>query len=304
MDLDELRAFLKVVDEGSLARAAATLLVSRTTIRRRIEALEARLGAALFARNATGVEPTEAGRLLAARGRIIVREADFLTEALREAQGEPAGTLRVALPPGLPPFLLQPVAALWRQRYPRLSIHFRITEEPLRALLDQVDVAVVFGDVDPHGPWMVLPILSLREWIVASDAYLARRGTPRTIEDLAEHELLVWCLPGQDPARLPHLTDGPFVVQPAVVSSDVHWLRQCAMAGMGLVYLPDARLPDAFEGAVPLRPVLPDLVGRRFEATVAFSRSRNGSPQMRAVLNDLVPLVEQARAMLARLQPR
>jgi DNA-binding transcriptional LysR family regulator len=302
MDLDELRAFLKVVDEGSLARAASTLLVSRTTIRRRIEALEARVGTPLFGHTASGVEPTEAGRLLAARGRLLLREAEHLAEALRDGTAEPSGVLRVAVPPGLPPFLLQPVVRLWRERYARLSIDITVREEPMRALLESADLAAVFGDVVASGPWTVLPVATLREWIVASDDYLARRGTPASIEELAGHELLVWRSPDGDPRLMPG-TDRPWPVEPSVSSSDVHWLRKCAMAGMGLVCLPDARLPDP-PGSIPLRPVLSDRVGRSFPFSVAFSRTRAGSPQMRAVLHDLVPSVERARTMLQALQGR
>lgn len=296
MDLDELRAFLKVVDEGSLARAAATLLVSRTTIRRRIEALEARVGTPLFAHSTSGVEPTEAGRLLASRGRLLLREAEHLTEALRDGSAEPTGVLRIAVPPGLPPFLLQPLVRLWRERYPRLSVDITVCERPMRALLELADLAAVFGEVDPNGPWTVLPVATLREWLVASDDYLRRRRVPTSLEELSGHDVLVWRSADRDPRLLP-TTERPWPIEPCVVSSDVHWLRQCAMAGMGLTYLPDARLPDP-PGSVPLRRVLGDRVGRSFPFSVAFSRTRAGSPHMRAVLNDLVPLVERARAML------
>lgn len=302
MDLDELRSFLTVVDEGSLARAASVLLVSRTTIRRRIEALEARVGRPLFGRTHAGVVLTDAGELLAARGRLFLREAELLAEALRDARREPSGVMRIAVPPGLPPFLLQPVIASSRARYPRLHIHLTVTEQPLRALLDTVDLAVVFGEVPADGPWGVLPVVPLREWLVASEAYLARHGEPRTLDDLAAHEILVWRPPDRDPRDLP-TRGGSLRVDPGVVSPDVHWLRHCAMAGMGLVYVPDGLLPDPTEGAVPLRPVLVDVVGRRFDATVAFSKIRATSPEMRAVLTDMVPMIERARALLERLQP-
>jgi DNA-binding transcriptional LysR family regulator len=170
----------------------------------------------------------------------------------------------------------------------------------MRALLELADIAVVFGEVDASGPWTVLPVVTLREWLVASDDYLARRGVPGSLDDLGEHELLVWRPPDGDPRLLP-TTERPWAIEAAVVSSDVHWLRQCAMAGMGLVYLPDARLPDP-PGSIPLRPVLADRVGRSFPLSVAFSRTRAGSPQMRAVLQDLVPAVERARAMLQAVQ--
>ena len=73
MDLEELRSFLAVVETGSFLAAATNLGVARATLRRRVDALEARAGVPLLERTARGVTVTEAGSVLMARGRQVVK---------------------------------------------------------------------------------------------------------------------------------------------------------------------------------------------------------------------------------------
>src|SRR5512140_3473195 len=136
MDLEELRAFLDVVETGSFLAAAESLGVSRTTLRRRVEALEARAGVPLLKSTQQGIVLTEAGEVLAQRGRIMMQETSALLASIREVGHEPTGVLRVVMPVGLPPHQLTPLFGLLRTHYPRLSVHARFSEDPLSEPLD------------------------------------------------------------------------------------------------------------------------------------------------------------------------
>src|SRR5437763_16611588 len=124
MDLEQLRAFLAVVETGSFLTAARSLKLSRATLRRRIDELEARAGIPLLERTRMGAVVTEPGRVLAARGRLLVQEAGAVLQSVREIGSAPSGTLRIMLPAGLPPHVLTPLFALMRMRYPKLA--FRV----------------------------------------------------------------------------------------------------------------------------------------------------------------------------------
>src|SRR5262245_28360838 len=121
MDLEELRAFLQVVEQGSFLAAADALTVSRTTLRRRVGSLEVRAGVPLLESTQQGVVLTDAGRVLAARGRMLEEEANALIASVREVGQEPSGVLRIALPVGLPPHVLAPLLVAVRATYPRLA---------------------------------------------------------------------------------------------------------------------------------------------------------------------------------------
>ena len=164
MDLEELRAFLAVADSGSFLTAAKSLRLSRATLRRRIDQLEARAGVMLVDR--TGVLLTEAGTMLAGRGRLMVQEASALIESVREVGAEPAGVLRILLPVGLPPHLLTPLLGFVRARYPRISYRVHFSDDPVGGIIENVDLALHFGDRSPSGPWVSREMVRVRVWIV------------------------------------------------------------------------------------------------------------------------------------------
>lgn len=140
MDLEELRAFLAVADSGSFLTAAKSLRLSRATLRRRIDQLEARAGVMLVDRTRTGVLLTEAGTMLAGRGRLMVQEASALIESVREVGAEPAGVLRILLPVGLPPHLLTPLLGFVRARYPRISYRVHFSDDPVGGIIENVNL--------------------------------------------------------------------------------------------------------------------------------------------------------------------
>lgn len=294
MDLEELRAFLQVVESGSFLAAADDLQVSRTTLRRRVGSLEARAGVPLLESTQQGVVLTDAGRVLARRGRELHEEAGALLASVREVGQEPAGVLRAALPVGLPPELLAALFGWLREAYPRLHVELRYSEDPLSESLIGVDMAVHFGGAAPsRGKWISYEIVQAPERLLASAAYLARRGTPASIEDLSRHELLAWRPPGDDARAWPIRGGGSFSVDPALVSTDIHAVRACALAGLGIALVPDAGIPEP-GGPSGLVPVLPDLVGRARALRVTVPEALADLPKIRMVL-------ERTRSFLGEL---
>jgi len=234
MDLEELRAFLHVVESGSFLAAADRLQVCRTTLRRRVDSLEARAGVPLLESTQQGIVLTDAGRVLSRRGRLLDEEADALLASIREVGQEPSGVLHVALPVGLPPQLIASIFAALRAEYPRLHVEIRFRDDPIGDSLVGVDIAVHFSDITPKGKWLSYVILRMQEQLVAGKEYLARRGTPVSVDDLAHHELFAWQPPGGDARAWPLRRGGTFSVAPTMISSDVHLVRHCCLAGLGL----------------------------------------------------------------------
>ncbi len=164
MDLEELSAFLDVVETGSFLAAAESLGVSRTTLRRRVEALEARAGVPLLKSTRQGILLTEAGEMLAQRGRIMMQETSALLASIREVGHEPSGMLRMVMPVGLPPHLLTPLFGVLRttlsaaerprplqRRPPGRAAGRRGHGGPLRGGHPQGAVALARGDAGARG---------------------------------------------------------------------------------------------------------------------------------------------------------
>jgi DNA-binding transcriptional LysR family regulator len=287
MDLQELRAFIAVVETGSLLAAARSLDVSRTTHRRQVASLEARAGVPLLESARHGVTPTEAGQVLARHGRAMMQEVSALIASIREVGHAPSGTLQIVFPVGLPPHILAPLFVAAQRVYPKLHFHCRFSDDPLSEPLTNIDIAVHFSEDAPKGAWISHVILRARELLLASRAYLEQRGTPRNIEDLRRHALLAWQAPGED-ARLWRTLKGmPFTVDPALIATDIHFLRKCCIAGMGIGLVPDALLPDPGPEAGELVPVLPDIVGQERPVRVSVPTVLAEIPKIKMIL-DLV----------------
>jgi DNA-binding transcriptional LysR family regulator len=284
MDLEELRAFLDVVETGSFLAAAESLGVSRTTLRRRVEALEARAGVPLLKSTRNGIVLTEAGGVLAQRGRIMMQETSALLASIREVGQEPSGTLRVVMPVGIPPHLFTPLFGFLRATYPQLSLHARFSANPLGEPLDDVDMAIHLGEDSPRGPWLSHVVLRVREGLIASREYLQRRGTPRSLRELRGHELFSWEAPGDDARSWPTLQGAAFAVEPALMTADIHLIRSCCIAGLGIGLVPSLDVADPGIPEDLLVPVLPDVVGRARPLRISVPEALGEIPKIKQVL--------------------
>jgi DNA-binding transcriptional LysR family regulator len=292
MDLEELRAFLHVVDAGSFLAGADALGISRSTLRRRVDALEARVGVRLLESTKQGIVLTDAGRVIAGRGRALHAEATALVQTAREVSEVPSGVMRVLLPVGLPPHALVPIVAGMRMAYPTVSFVGRFSDDPIGESLSGVDLAVHFSDGPPKGRFVSYELLRVREWLVASRDYLARRGTRASIADLPRHDLLAWQAPGEDAHQWPLLTGKTFRVDPVLIGTDIHLMRQGALAGLGIALVPDAMMADPGFPPDALAPVLPDVVGRERGLRLTV-------PEMIAEVPKIKMVLDRVRAFIA-----
>ncbi len=293
MDLEELRAFLEVVEAGSVLAAADSKGVSRTTLKRRIEALESRAGVPLMRSTSRGIVLTQAGQTLLERGRVMEREVSVLLSSLRRAGQVPEGLLRVVAPVGLPPAVVTQLLGAVRQRWPALSVDLRPSADPMREDLTDVDLVLHFAAASPVGPWETVELVRLRLWALASQRYLERRGTPESPEDLPGHDLLSWAGPEMDPGAWMVHNAAPMRVRPVMVSPDIHQLRECAIQGLGIALLPDALLPAMSAGDAQLRPVLPEQLSREIGFLISAPALLATSPKISQVLTAVRSFVEQ-----------
>lgn len=281
VDLDELRAILAVAETGSVLAASDRLRLTRTTLRRRLESLEARVGAPLIFRGPGGATLTDAGDVVVRHARTILSESAALLAAAREAGESGGGTLRVVMPVGMPPVALTALYGAIHAMVPGMAFEARMAEDPLHALVDDVDLAFHFGDPPETGAWITRVMRPAREVLVASASCFERLGRPDTVEDLERCELLIWRRPGHDPHALP-LADGRTVpIRPMLVTSDVHILHTLAADGAGIALVPDGQVP----GTPDVVHVMPELVGRDCPLRMLVPEAMAQSPKVKRLLD-------------------
>jgi DNA-binding transcriptional LysR family regulator len=186
LDWTALRDFLAVAETGSLSRAARRLGVSQPTLTRRMAALEARLRTELFRRTARGVELTEAGELVLPAARQMEQEAHGVEIAISGRDAALAGVVRVTSTEGLGIHWLTPALAEFQLAHPAIEIQLLVQNQVLNLLQREADIAVRLSR--PLQPDLVgRKVGELGFGLYASKEYLARRGRPAALKDLARH---------------------------------------------------------------------------------------------------------------------
>jgi DNA-binding transcriptional LysR family regulator len=186
------RSFLAVLQEGSLSAAARTLGLAQPTLGRHVEALEAALGLALFTRSQLGYAPTEAALALQPAAQALATAAAALRR-VASAQGgdgrQVKGTVRISASEIMGVEVLPPILAALREKHPALVIELSLSNRLEDLLQREADIAVRMQP--PQQDVLVARrIGSIALGLHAREDYLARHGTPRTVEDLAGHSLI------------------------------------------------------------------------------------------------------------------
>lgn len=258
--LDGLVAFRAVALARSFTAAAAQLEVSTQAISQSIKALENRLGVCLFNRTTRSVSLNEAGeRFLLAAGPAL-SDLFEATEALQEFRHQPAGLLRINLPRPAMSGLLQPGLAEFHAAYPEIRLELSFDDGFVDIVALGLDAGIRLGESVAQN--MVSVMLSREERIVilASPAYLQRRGEPKTIAELANHDCIRFRFPGSGAVfRWELLQDGRVLEQEVggpVTVNDTAAMTQAALEGMGLAYVLECTVHEHL-AAGRLRRVLP-----------------------------------------------
>ena len=189
--LDSMATLLAVVDTGSFSSASRKLRVPLTTVSRRIADLETHLGTKLLHRTTRRVTLTDAGAPYVSVCRQII---DQVEDAERTASGEyqtPRGELTVTAPLILGRLHLVPVAAEFMVEFPEIRLSFRFFDRVVDLQQEQIDVAIRIGRLADSAQ-RARRIGSVRLLLCASPGYLAARGEPRQLADLAEHDCVAF----------------------------------------------------------------------------------------------------------------
>jgi DNA-binding transcriptional LysR family regulator len=241
VDWDDLHVLLLVARAGSLARAASGLGVHRSTVLRRVERLERRLGMRLFDRTAQGLALTAAGERLTPH---TERMADEVNEVLRSADadhGRPAGKIRLAVTYNLAFGLLPRILDRFREVYPEIMVEVTGTLDGYSAIHpDQFDLALrtLEQDVVAHEQMVGRRLGKLPIAVFGSAAYFADRTVPRSAKGLARHKLLLGCGGLANLAAFRWLEQGAKPDSIVYRASSMLLLLAAVREGVGLACLP------------------------------------------------------------------
>ena len=231
---NDLKFLLATVQSGSYSLAAQELGVNRTTVARRINALETQLGAPLLENTATGYRLTEQGQEALNSARQLEEEINRLESQLATGSEVLRGSLRVAAPLGLGPEFMQELAA-FSFKYPEIRLELINTLDPISSLNQRTaDVAISVGHELPEYISGV-HVTDLERALYASEDYLARNPLP---DRLSDHRWIGWGkeMPHTQVAKwMQHNLEATTTIVAQVNSW--HALRAAVEEGMGVAHL-------------------------------------------------------------------
>jgi DNA-binding transcriptional LysR family regulator len=247
MDTDTLRAFVEVMRRGSFAAVARSRNLDPSSVSRSIAGLEDQLGVRLFHRTTRQLAPTEAALAYFDRVSPLVDELERAAQIAADAGDRPRGTLRITAAVTFAQENLVPLLPELARRYPALDFDLRLTDAFLDLVEERIDLAVRLGKL-AESSLIAHRLCDMVYAACASPAYLRRRGRPKTPAALADHDCLRYPIPGRGASWRFRPGDGPVVEVPVrsrVVATNGVALRQCAIAGMGVLLLPRWNVAEA-----------------------------------------------------------
>jgi len=189
--LDAMQAFLAVADLGSFAEAARRLRLSPAAVTRAVAQLEEQLGVMLLARTTRSVRLTERGALYRETCRRVLEDLDEGEKRVRGEDAAPRGTLTVAAPLAFGRLHVLPVVIGLLREQPALSIRLTLSDRIVPLVEEGVDIAVRIGPLTDSA-LIAVRIGEVRRLLAASPDYLARRGVPAALPELAQHDLIAF----------------------------------------------------------------------------------------------------------------
>lgn len=231
--IEELNAFVQIVESGSIVRAAEQLGQTTSGISRALQRLESKLNVTLLERTTRKLKLTQEGQLFLEKSRKILHDLTEAEDALLQSDHAISGLIRID---SATPFVLHVIVPLiqeFMQQYPKIEIELNNHDQVIDLLEHKTDVAIRFGELQDSSLHAKLLCRS-RLYIVASPDYLAAQGTPQQPEQLLQHTLLGFTQPT-------HLNTWPVFVDgkrlkahPKIKASNGETIRQLALHGTGI----------------------------------------------------------------------
>ncbi|WP_244816514.1 LysR family transcriptional regulator [Caballeronia sp. Lep1P3] len=289
----EMQVFVRIAERHSFTQAADDLQMPRATVTNLMKRMEERLGTRLLERTTRTVRLTHDGQ---AHYRRCVR----LIQDLEEAEGsfrhaEPKGLLRVNLQGTLARHFIVPALPAFLERYSQIELQIGEDDRLVDLVREGVDCVLRAGTLQDSS--MIARRVALLEQVtVASPAYLARHGTPKSLDALASHRAVNY-LSSATGRALPlefavHGRIETVELASAIAVSGVELYTQASLAGLGIVQVPRYHIDDALADG-RLQCVLTDHPPPPMPVSVLYPQSRQLSARVRVFVEWVASVFQQ-----------
>jgi len=295
MDWDKLRVFHAVAEAGSFTHAGEKLNLSQSAVSRQISGLEDSLKVPLFHRHARGLILTEQGELLFSTARDVFAKLSMTEAQLAESKEQARGPLKVSTTVAFGSTWLTPRTREFLNQHPDIQLTLLLTDNEVDLGMREADVAIRM--TPPRQPDVVQRhLMTVRFHIYGSVDYLKRRGIPRTIGDLADHDLIVYGTETKPPIEnvnwLLNVGDPPPGERTSILQvNNQYAIYRAVRSGLGLAALPDFMVDENLN----VVKVLPEVTGPTVESYFAYAEELRHSKRISVFRDFLVRKIAESR---------
>jgi len=289
LDLNDLRVFEKVATLRSFSAAGRVLKIPKSSVSRCVSRLEAALGIRLVQRTTHDVQLTEAGIALHERCVNLLARINETIDVVSAMSANPRGLLRISVGIGFGYNVLSDLLPAFLERYPDVNVSLELTSRSVDLIVDNVDVTVRMGPMT-DSQLIAVRLGTIRRYLCAAPAYLARRGCPLALEEIQSHQAVE--MPGIDGRPRPWTfrslggEEKRFELNPRLSINDPLLIHRLVVGGAGLGCLSGYLCaPDI--AARRLVHLFPQWTLPPVEVSVVFPSSRELSPTVRAFVEHL-----------------
>ncbi|MCE1244346.1 LysR family transcriptional regulator [Oryzomicrobium sp.] len=297
-----MQVFTRVVDTSSFTRAAESLGLPRATVTTTIQNLEAMLQVRLLNRTTRKVSLTPDGAAYYERCARILTEVEETEAAFRDVARVPRGRLRLDVPPSIGRLILIPRLCEFHSRHPEIEIALGMGDRPVDLVQEQVDCVIRVGELQDSS-LVARRIGSFQSVTCAAPSYLERFGTPRTLEELQDHQAVHYFS-----TRTGRTIDWDYVVEGKSTEVKVHGRISvndseayvaCALKGFGLIQ-PARFMVLPYLESGELVEVLPEWKPSPMPISVVYLQNRHLSPKVRAFVDWVAELFSSCPLLSGR----
>lgn len=288
-----INVFVAVVDSNGFAGAARKLALSPPAITRAVNELESHLGMRLLTRTTRVVRVTEAGARYADDCRVILAQLTEADAAVSGLNADPRGRLVITAPGMFGARFVTPIVTEYLQRHSKVSMTCNFVDRAVNMMDEGIDIAIQIGEL-PDSSMQAICVGRVRRVICGNRSYLAQHGTPRTLDDLAEHSIVALdgTASGQEWQMVEAGAARAIRVQPRMMTTSHDAATSAVLAGFGLTQLLSFEIEEHLRDG-RLTAVLSDFEPTPMPVHLLHREGRYASAKARAFL-DLA--IERLRA--------
>lgn len=286
--------FVQVVEAGSFSEAARQLMMTPSTVSKLIQRLEARLGIRLVERSTRRLLLTDEGAFYYERSQRLLADLDETEQQIAQGGAAPEGLIRVSSSVSFGTAALEPILPAFFEAYPKIVIDLSLSDEVVDLYLERTDVAIRVGRL-PDSNLVARKIGTTKRRIVASPAYLARWGVPKTPEDLLRHNCLGFNFRRANPVW--PMREGGRIVERmlsgSLLTNNGETIRRMAMAGVGIGRIADYHVRGPIARGELVEVLADSAIAEADEIHALYRGAQHLPARVRAFLDFAVPRLQR-----------